>query len=80
MSKEEFEKYIESIGFICSDGICDYEKHHGVDLLDCKMYTIICHSFNYILYNGVKGKRYSYNDLTPLRKFDRGYKLKKILG
>ena len=83
MNKEEFKKYIESIGFYYEGFYYVYKKHHGVNHLDSKMYSIICHLYNYIFYNGGKGERYTYNDLKPLekefKKELRSIKLKQIL-
>ena len=65
MNREEFEKFIESIGFKSND-ILDYYHYY-------KKYRID-------LYYDKYGFYYGYNDLRPLNQIERSYKLKKILG
>ena len=68
----DFQKYIRSIGFIY-DFI--YDRYYY------KEYRIFLNSDNYDFYNGSKWiYTIVLNDLSPLIKFDRSYKLKKILG
>ena len=75
MTREEFKKYIESIGF----------KKYVIDLYDdCYEYK----SYKIYLYNNFYSSEWSnrtnYNDLTPLenefKQELRSIKLKKILG
>ena len=77
MSKEEFEKYIESIGF-------EYiEKPYTVGLYCHKEYRISLFDNFYKIVNINNNEWsgwYNFDHLKPLRKFDRSYKLKKILG
>ena len=70
-SREEFKKFILSIGF----------KDDNNHFYRYKEFIIYLYSDFYDFCNGSEWIRnIDYNDLTPLRKFDRGYKLKKILG
>lgn len=70
----DFQKYIKSIGFTTIDNmifVMDY-------------YTITVGSIYWMMYNskyGEDNKIYNYdlNDLTPLIKFERSNKLKKLL-
>ena len=68
MNYIEFKKYIESMGFEFDYGIYSY-----------KDYTICVYTDYYNYYNGSGWAYYEFNDLTPLKKFNRSYKLKKIL-
>ena len=70
MSKYEFIKYIESIGFeYCGDIIYKYRTYR----------IMVSHNF-YILYkDGDKIGVFYLNDLTQLVKFTRCYKLRKLL-
>ena len=71
MSREEFIKFIESIGF-------KYNKHK--DYYDYKEYSIYLYRDHYDFYNGLNWWwNKDYNDLTPLKQIERSYKLKKIL-
>ena len=72
MTREEFEKFIEYIGFKSND-ILDYYHYY-------KQYRIDLYYDEYGFYNGSKWFYYGYNDLTPLKQIERSYKLKKILG
>ena len=67
MNRYEFRNYIKSIGF----------KYDIIYIY--KEYQIILYTDYYNYYNGSRWCYYEFNDLTPLRKFDRSYKLKKIL-
>lgn len=70
----DFQKYIKSIGFTTIDNmifVMDY-------------YSITVGSIYWMMYNskyGEDNKIYNYdlNDLTPLIKFERSNKLKKLL-
>ena len=75
MSREEFKKFIESIGFKYSHyAYYDYKKYR-IDLSFIEEYGF---------YNGSKWKNYEYNDLTPLEEYFknelRSFKIKNILG
>ena len=78
MNSKEFIKYIESIGFIQeSNQECNVDFYR----YNYKEYRIFLNSDNYDFYNGSKWiYTIVLNDLSPLIKFDRSYKLKKILG
>ena len=70
MNQEEFIKFILSIGF----------KHHYNDIYSYKSYRIDLDYECYDFYNGSEWDRNIYlNDLTPLKKIIRSYKLKNIL-
>ena len=69
-SREEFKKYIESIGFEYNFPNYYYKQYKVYLYKD--FYTF--ESDSEVLYT------IGYNDLTLFRKFDRSYKLKKILG
>ena len=78
MTREEFIKFIESIGF-------KYNKHK--DYYDYKEYGIylLQNNYNYyVFYNGSGCITYVLDDLTPLEKYFknelRSIKLKNILG
>ena len=66
----EFKKYIESIGFI-NKNFCVYE---------CGKFRINLYIKSYKLYFGGEVIICSYDDLTPLLKKLRSYKLKNILN
>ena len=71
MSREEFENYIESLGFK-DDRWCvyTYEK-----------YIIDLHGEYYDFFNGLENYFYiNINDLEPLKKIERSIKLKKLLS
>ena len=71
-SREEFIKFIETIGFKY-DIIGDYYCY--------KEFIIYFYNNYYHFYNGYGWNgRYELNDLTPLKIVSRSYKLKKILG
>ena len=70
MNRKEFIKYIESIGFK-TFGFYYYYKQYRIDL----------YKYKYEFYNGSEWIYYiKLDDLTPLKKIERSYKLKKILG
>ena len=81
MSNNDFRKYIESIGFkyYKEDSNAfryDYKSH-----LDVNKYRIDMYNDHYEFFNGYKWIYYiKLDDLTPLKKVERSYKLKKILG
>ena len=69
--REELKIYIESIGFKPING------YYYI----FESYMIIFYSDCYAFYNGNKWIcDIKFNDLIPLKQFERGYKLKKILG
>ena len=69
---EEFKKYIKSIGFKFDESIGIYRNDN---------YVIVLYNFYYDLYiNDLFVDRFYNSDLTPLRKLDRSYKLKQLLG
>ena len=70
MSRDEFKLYIESIGFL-------YNTYRGG--FKYKRYLVYPYPTDYNFYNGSKWISYNYYDLTPLKKIERSYKLKKIL-
>ena len=71
MNRLEFKKYIESFGF----------KHHYNYIYSYKSYRIGLYNNFYDFFNGSEWIYSRYlNDLTPLNKITRSYKLKKILG
>ena len=68
-SKKEFIDYIKSLGFICFDV---YFKYKGFSII-----------VDYRYYDFWDGSNWVYNiphdNLELLRKFDRSYKIRKIL-
>ena len=70
MNREEFEKFIESIGF--KDNGSDFNHYY-------KQYRIYLYPYNYDFYNGSEWIHYIDFDLTPLKKMTRCIKLKQIL-
>ena len=72
MTIEEFINYIECIGFERSSISYIFRyKHSEIDF----------NNTHYNYYNGDEWLTYiPLNDSTPLRKFERRYKLKKLLG
>ena len=70
-SREEFENYIESLGFKEDQwGVYTYEK--------C---VIDLYSSYYDFFNGLENYFYiNINDLEPLKKIERSIKLKKLLS
>ena len=70
MSREEFKKIIETIGFKY-DIIGDYYCY--------KEFIIYFYNTHYNFYNGSEWVKYERNDLIPLKKIDRHIKLKQIL-
>ena len=70
MNKEEFIKYIESIGFIDNNDELYVYKGFGINLY-------------YSYYNFFNGSEWEfdipYNDLKPLLKIIRSIKLKQLL-
>ena len=72
MSKGEFKKYIESIGF-------EYNDHYDHYYYKDNIITIM--RYTYFLTKGSKDfGQYDLNNLIPMIKITRGFKLKKILG
>ena len=73
MKYTEFKKLIESIGFKLNEHNLFYNyKEFKIDLYDI---------YYYDFYNGSEWIfSIKLNDLTPLDKIIRSYKLKKILG
>ena len=75
MNREEFKNYIESLGFkVGHSDIYTYIKYNT------KMYKICLYYNGYGLYNGSRWDYCGFNDLTPLNRIDRSYKLKQLLG
>ena len=81
MTNNDFRKYIESIGFKyykedSNSFRYDYKSHLGDDKYRIDMYIEY--------YNFYNGSEWIFNnllnDLTPLKKVERSFKLKKILG
>ena len=70
MSREEFKHFIISIGF----------KSIGNYYYVYKEYEIYLYDNYYHFYNGSEWFRIDLNDLSPLKKITRSYKLKNILG
>ena len=79
MSKGEFKKYIESIGFKFDDisyyRPFDIYKH----ILDHK-FSIRIFVSHYDLYDHDWIGMYEFNNLSPIKRISRSIKLKKILG
>ena len=70
MNREEFIKYIESIGF--------QSNEHGY--YNYKAFKIYYHIEEYEFYNGSEWCAHYYNDLAPeLKRLIRSYKLKALL-
>ena len=79
MTREEFIKFIESIGFKYIEFIGI--KYNDVIVYGYKEYIISLYSKDYDIYNGSEWIfNIKFNDLTPLDKIIRSYKLKNILG
>ena len=76
MNREEFIKYIESIGFIYNDG----DLYRGFEEFYYKHYTIKV----YYGYYAINGAAMKYNDLrligAEFKKEIRKFKLKQLLG
>ena len=73
MTRDEFKKYIKSIGF-------EQSKDYTLSYI-YKEYDIFMWTYAYDLsIDGKQIQTYPFNNLEPLRRFDRSYKLKKILG
>ena len=79
MTREEFIKFIESIGFKYIEFIGI--KYNDVIVYGYKEYIISLYSKDYDFYNGSEWfSSIKLDDLTPLKQIDRSYKLKNILG
>lgn len=68
---DNFEIYIESIGFVDNGFYYYYKKF--------KVYTSL-KQYYYGYFNGIYWEEFEIDNLEPLRIFDRKYKLKQILN
>ena len=81
MSREEFIKYIETIGFEYAVSFNNIERHDFYnDGYNYKKYRIELYNNYYDFYNGSGWCYYGFNNISPLKQIERSYKLKKILG
>ena len=69
MNTDDFVKYIKSICF-------EYNRPN----YDYKQYSIFAYNRNYYFYNGSGWLFHNCDNLIPLKKIERSYKLAKILN